>query len=87
MISSASPPIEEAGLTPTDGRCGAFDRRAGTGSSERNVSDIHCCGDIEAGHRGRRDRMEKCVGLGLGFLWVWVAWLAIREIRDILRKP
>lgn len=30
--------------------------------------------------------MEKCVGLGLGFLWVWVAWLAIREVRDILKR-
>lgn len=30
--------------------------------------------------------MEKCVGLGLGFLWVWGLWLAIREVRDILKK-
>lgn len=30
--------------------------------------------------------MEKCVGLGLGFLWVWVVWLAIREVRDILEQ-
>ena len=67
MISSASPPIEEAGLTPTDGRCGAFDRRAGTGSSERNVSDIHCCGDIEAGTSREEGQNGKVRGLGIGF--------------------
>lgn len=30
--------------------------------------------------------MEKFVGFGLGFLWVWVVWLAIREVRDILKR-
>lgn len=68
------------------GRADGLASDRGGGAVSRKAAFMECFRHPLREHRGRRDRMEKCVGLGLGFLWVWVAWLAIREVRDILKR-